>query len=97
MNAPWYFAGPNQAGSISTSIYSVPGLSDPEHDVLLALMNWVEHGKAPSQITATKWHNDTLQDEIFRQRPLCMYPQQARYLGTGAVDDAKNWRCESLF
>jgi len=25
--------------------------------------------------------------------PLCPYPQQARYQGSGATTDAANWRC----
>jgi len=97
MNAPWYFAGPNQAGSLTTSVHSVPGFSDPEHDILLALMAWVEHGRAPEQIIATKWDNDTLQDKVLRQRPLCVYPKQAMYTGKGNVDDAANWVCEYLY
>ncbi|KAL1967366.1 hypothetical protein VTN77DRAFT_3150 [Rasamsonia byssochlamydoides] len=97
MNAPWYFAGPNQAGALSTSIHSVPGFSDASHDVLLALMAWVENGTAPTQIIATKWHNDTLQDKVLRQRPLCMYPNQAVYVGSDDVNSAENWRCEPLY
>jgi feruloyl esterase len=96
MNAPWYIAGPNQAGTLSTSLHSVPGFSDPEHDVLLALMSWVEQGNAPSQIVATKWNNDTLQDRVYRQRPLCMYPNQAKYIG-GDVDSSESWSCEPLY
>ena len=97
MNAPWYFAGSGQASVISTSVHSVPSFSNPEHDVLLALMAWVEKGKAPSQIIATKWENDTLHEKVYRQRPLCMYPNQAKYLGKGHIDDLKNWKCEPLY
>lgn len=97
MNAPYYFAGANQAGSLSTSVHSVPGFSDARHDVLLALMAWVENGTAPEQIIATKWHNDTLQDSVLRQRPLCIYPKQAIYTGEGDVNAEENWQCEYLY
>jgi feruloyl esterase len=97
MNAPWYFAGPNQAEVLSPSTHSVPGFSDPQHDILLALMDWVEHGNAPDQIIATKYVNDTTHDEVLRQRPLCMYPKQARYVGSGDVNDAGNWQCAMLY
>ncbi len=45
VNAPWFFAGPNQAGSLSEkpgSMHSVLGFRDPKHDILLALMEWTE-------------------------------------------------------
>ncbi|KAJ9404562.1 hypothetical protein DTO045G8_7635 [Paecilomyces variotii] len=97
MNAPWYFAGANQAGALGTGVSSVPGFADAEHDVLLAMMAWVERDQAPEYIIGTKWNNDTLQDKVARQRPLCMYPKQAMYIGTGDVDDPQNWVCEMLY
>lgn len=97
MEAPWYFADGNQAGSLSTSVHSVPGFNDSRHDALLSLMAWVENGTAPNEIVATKWHNDTIQDKVYRQRPLCMYPNEARYDGTSDVNKAESWKCESLY
>ncbi|KAF2718163.1 putative ferulic acid Esterase/Feruloyl esterase [Polychaeton citri CBS 116435] len=93
-NAPWYIAGPNQAGLLDTSLHSVPGFCDAKHDALVALMNWVEHDHAPEAIIATKWHNDTLRDRVFRQRPICPYPQQAKYIGHGDLNEASNWKCQ---
>ncbi|KXT13622.1 hypothetical protein AC579_9762 [Pseudocercospora musae] len=72
----------------------VPGFSDPDHDALLALMRWTENGTAPEQLVATKWKNDTLQDSVLRQRPLCPYPQHAKYKGQGDVNKAESWKCE---
>ena len=94
MNAPWYFAGANQAAKLSTSATGVPGFRDAKHDVLLAMMAWVENGTAPDQIVATKWHNDTLQDKVLRQRPLCMFPKKAKWSGKGDVNNASTWNCE---
>ncbi|KAK5712338.1 hypothetical protein LTR15_011918 [Elasticomyces elasticus] len=100
VNAPWYFAGANQAGAIGVStgsVHSVPGFMDAKHDALLALMAWVENGTAPDEIVATKWKNDTLTDEVVRQRPLCPWPKQARYAGSGSADDAAHWACRYLY
>lgn len=96
VNAPWYFAGANQAASLSTSLHSVPGFSDAKHDALLALMAWTENGTAPDQIIATKWVNDYIQDEVMRQRPLCVYPRQAMFVGSD-VNAAESWECERLY
>lgn len=100
VNAPWYFAGGNQAGELGLqpgSVSGVAGFRDAEHDILLALMRWTEKDKAPHHIIATKWHNDTLQDKVLRQRPLCPYPQRAKYTGHGNPDDAANWKCSSSY
>jgi feruloyl esterase len=96
LNAPAYFAGANQAGDVLGPVaYSVPGFQDAAHDALLALMAWTENDTAPASIIATAWGgaggNDTT--EVVRQRPLCPYPQQARYLGNGSVNAASSWEC----
>ncbi|THV45540.1 hypothetical protein BGAL_0476g00030 [Botrytis galanthina] len=88
MNAPWYFAGPNLAATLSTSAHSTPGYSDPRRDVLLALMTWVENGTAPDNIIATKFNDDLT---VAKQRPICAFPNQAKYDGTGNVDVAEMW------
>ena len=99
VNAPWYFAGANQAGSLLPlgAKHSVPGFEDAQHDILMALMEWTENGRAPNSIVATKWRNDTLYDEVWKQRPICPYPRQAMYSGEGDPDVASSWRCEFLY
>ena len=100
VNAPWYFAGANQAsriGSSPGSVHSVPGFKDAKHDALLALMAWIEHDTAPDQIIATKWQNDTLVDKVLRQRPLCPFPQHAKYNGQADPDSAESWTCRLLW
>ncbi|KID83740.1 feruloyl esterase B precursor [Metarhizium guizhouense ARSEF 977] len=80
-------------GSAVAPCHSVPGFADPEHDVILAIMAWVEGGMAPDKIVATKFRNDSAFAEVESQRPLCAYPKQARYLGRGGIKDASNWEC----
>ncbi|OJJ62580.1 hypothetical protein ASPSYDRAFT_41271 [Aspergillus sydowii CBS 593.65] len=97
VHAPWYFAGPNQGPSLSSGLHGVPGFANAKHDILLALMAWVEEGTAPENLVATTWHNDTVQDTVYRQRPLCFYPKQAVYTGKGDPNEAQNWECQSLY
>ena len=61
----------------------------------MALDRWVDQGIAPQQIVATKYVNDDAKQGVARTRPLCLYPQVARYKGTGSIDDAANFACAS--
>jgi feruloyl esterase len=58
-------------------------------DMVSALEQWVEKGKAPDQIVASHATNGV----VDRTRPLCPYPQVATYKGTGSIDDAANFVC----
>jgi len=66
---------------------------DADHDILRALDRWVEQGIAPDRIIATKFVNDDPQQGIARTRPLCPYPQVARWTGSDSIDDAANFVC----
>jgi hypothetical protein len=65
------------------------GLGPDRHDPMTTIINWVERGEAPASITASKVVND----RVVRTRPLCPYPQVARYQGQGSIDDAASFRC----
>jgi feruloyl esterase len=58
-------------------------------DALSSLEQWVEKAKAPDQIIATH----STGGKVDRARPLCPYPQVAKYKGTGSTDDAANFIC----
>jgi feruloyl esterase len=58
-------------------------------DTLSALEKWVEKGVAPDTIVASHSTNDM----VDRTMPLCKFPEQARYKGSGEVTDAANWSC----
>jgi feruloyl esterase len=55
------------------------------------VIDWVEKDKAPEQIIASK----VTDGKIVRTRPLCPYPQVARYQGQGSIDEAANFKCEA--
>jgi feruloyl esterase len=57
-----------------------------------ALDAWVVSGKAPHSIVAQHVTNNGAVD---RTRPLCPYPQQAAYKGSGSTDDAANFVCST--
>lgn len=64
-----------------------------------ALVQWVEQGTAPDQIIYS--HREAsggssgmaTQGNVWRTRPACAYPRQARYNGSGDINDAKNFSC----
>jgi feruloyl esterase len=60
-------------------------------DALGALEQWVEKGRAPERIIASQSDNG----QVVRTRPLCRYPQVARYDGKGNPDDAASFMCRS--
>jgi hypothetical protein len=80
--------GPNAFGN------GVPVPSDPQHDIFRALVDWVEFGNAPEKIIGTKYVNDNPASGIAFTRPLCVFPNVAKYKGVGNTADAANWTCE---
>jgi len=67
---------------------------DAEHDVNVAIERWVEEGVAPAQIVAAKFKTPAEPASgVARTRPLCPYPQVARYKGAGSTDEAGNFTC----
>ena len=65
------------------------GIGPDRHDSVTAIVNWVEKGKAPDLMIASR----VADNRVVRTRPLCAYPQVARYSGTGSIDEAANFRC----
>jgi feruloyl esterase len=66
-------------GGIGTSVF----------DAVTPLVEWVEKSAAPTSIPAAR----ELDGRIVRTRPLCPYPQVARYRGSGSIDDAATFVC----
>jgi feruloyl esterase len=79
-------------------LFNVPGMghcsggpATDRFDAFGAVVAWVEQGTAPDRIVATArdatpWPG--------RTRPLCAWPAQARYTGTGSIEDAANFVCK---
>jgi hypothetical protein len=75
------------------NVFGPPVSSDPQHDILKALVDWVEAGIPPERITATKFVNDNPASGVAFTRPLCVFPKLGAYKGTGDPADAGNWTC----
>jgi len=60
-----------------------------QFDALGALEMWVEKATPPEKLTASHITNG----KVDRTRPLCAYPQVARYKGPGSADDAASFAC----
>ena len=80
----------------SYRLFMVPGMGHcgggdgtSSFDMIAALEQWVEKGKAPDQIVAAH----LVDRKPDRTRPLCPYPQVARYKGEGSTDEAANFAC----
>jgi feruloyl esterase len=81
----------------SYRLFMVPGMGHcrggegtSSFDMLNALEQWVESGKAPDRIDASRIRNGVTD----RTRPLCPYPQVAVYKGTGSIEAAANFACK---
>ncbi len=70
--------GPNEFAAL------VPNRLDAEHSLTKSLEHWVEDGVAPQKVIAKNGA---------RTRPLCPYPQVAKYNGSGSTDEAANFTC----
>jgi hypothetical protein len=77
-------------------LFMVPGMTHCQggngtdtFDSVTAIVNWVEKGKAPATLPASR----VVSGKVVRTRPLCPYPQVARYKGTGSIDEAANFSC----
>ena len=89
--------------------YPVPGMNHcsrgpatDQFDLLTPLVDWVEQGRAPQAVVASArgaGNAGGVNADVpagwsaTRTRPLCPYPQVARYNGSGSLDDAASFSC----
>ena len=78
-------------------LFVVPGMnhcgggpSTSLFDSFGALVDWVENGNAPASMVGTAASDAPWPG---RTRPLCAFPAQARYTGSGSIEDAANFTC----
>lgn len=90
-------------------LYLVPGMghcsggpATDQFDMLASLVDWVERGVAPDRVTASARGAGNLGGvnaetpvgwAANRTRPLCPWPQVARYNGSGSLDSASSFSC----
>lgn len=80
--------GPVDIGHTGSAKSLAP--NDARHDWLQALEAWVERDVAPARLIAGEYAPP---GTLKRTRPVCAYPQVARYQGRGDVTQADSYRC----
>jgi feruloyl esterase len=83
-------------------LFAVPGstgcsaFANPQgFQVFETLVDWVENGKAPDKIIFPQTAGGGMRGggKVYRTRPVCVYPKQARYNGSGDINEASNFSC----
>jgi hypothetical protein len=69
------------------------GIGASTVDWFTALQNWVEKDIAPETLEGSRAATATL---TAITRPICLYPKEARYLGSGSIDNSKNFTCVEI-
>jgi Tannase and feruloyl esterase len=77
------------ADNFGAEISATP--TDPQHSLQLTLEQWVEKNSAPTTIIATKLAPGSRTPA--KSRPLCAYPQSAKYNGSGDPNSAASFTC----
>ncbi len=65
------------------------GAGPDQVDFMSALIAWVEEGRAPGQLVASRVRDGA----VDMTRPLCPHPQVARYRGQGDPNNAASFEC----
>ncbi|TDZ53658.1 putative feruloyl esterase B-2 [Colletotrichum trifolii] len=83
-----------QGGGAAAAAGNLP--FDGEHNVLAAVVDWVENGNAPETLKGTKFVNDSASLGIDYQRKHCRYPLRNTFGGSGphGSKDVENWTCK---
>lgn len=84
--------GPSNIGAENQLAIS----SDADHDIVTALQAWVEQGTPPRKLIATRYKNDDRAQGVDIQRPLCPYPLEAVYKGSGDTSAASSFYCGQI-
>ncbi|GAA5827213.1 hypothetical protein JCM11251_001172 [Rhodosporidiobolus azoricus] len=87
----WHL-GANGQRPLSLKGSSQSSTFDREHDMILALIDWVEKGVAPDSITSAKYKEDDKNAGVQFERKLCPWPKQGVYTG-GDPNSGESFEC----
>jgi feruloyl esterase len=82
--------GPN---NISASLQPERSHVGPNEDIMVALTDWVERGKAPEFLVATKYLDDDPAKAAVMTRPICVYPKLAQWNRKGDPSSRQSFAC----
>lgn len=80
--------GPDFFGQLGT-----PTTQGPKFGVFDALVGWVEQGAPAGTVIATKYSKGNGENKATMTRPVCAYPQVAKYKGVGDTNEAASFSC----
>jgi feruloyl esterase len=99
MNVEYYEQVREKLGEAAKDVYRlymVPGMFHcrggigvDRIDAMTPLINWVERGLAPEAIVASREEDG----KVKMTRPLCVYPEVAKYNGSGDANNAASFAC----
>jgi Tannase and feruloyl esterase len=99
MGVEYYESVVAQMGSSTSDfvrLFMVPGMfhcgggvGTSTFDAMTPLIQWVELSKPPTELAASR----VVEGKVVRTRPVCAYPEVARYKGSGSIDEAGNFAC----
>lgn len=81
--------GAHQIGQAASEVSEL----NPQNNVLLRIVDWVENGGAPDTVTGTKYVNDDPTQGVAFTRNHCRYPLRNTYVGPGNSTLASSWKC----
>jgi feruloyl esterase len=87
-----------RAATSNVRLFMVPGMGHcgggdgtSTFNMMSAISQWVETNKSPERIEASR----TRGGKTDRTRPLCAFPQVAKYNGSGSTDESANFACKA--
>ncbi|KAJ5887674.1 hypothetical protein N7495_007715 [Penicillium taxi] len=79
------------ASNIGQGLQTYAG-NDPQDNVLMAMVKWVEEGVPPETIRGTKF-SDTDSSVVEYRRKHCRWPRRNVFKGPGNYTDEDSWKC----
>lgn len=70
------------------------GGTEAKDNVVQAMIEWVEEGKAPDTITGYRWVDGQVGGVIDYERRHCRYPYRTTWDGEGDAKNPDSWSCE---
>jgi hypothetical protein len=77
--------GPNVIGG------EIAPVRDEKHDIVEAVVHWLETNEAPETIIASRIDAD---GRLLSQRPWCTYPALAKWDGIGNRNNSTSYQCK---
>jgi feruloyl esterase len=92
ISGTYHCAGGPGANAIGQG-FGMAASDDPDDNLLMRIVEWVENGEAPEIVRGTKFVNDTPELGVAFARKHCKHPKVNKYTGSGNGTDEEGWHC----